>query len=59
MNHQTSNNQNRKRTHAGARESNEWTMQDFSLDQLVLPAQDKTRQDLERPNREFEKNVMG
>ncbi len=29
---------------AGARESNEWTMQEFSLDQLVLPTQDKTRQ---------------
>ena len=29
--------------HAGAWESNEWTKQEISLDQLVLPAQDKTR----------------
>ena len=33
--------ENRKRTHAGAWESNEWTKQEISLDQLVLPAQDK------------------
>ena len=38
--------ENRKRTHAGAWESNEWTKQEISLDQLVLPAQDKTRQEL-------------
>ena len=45
MNHQTSNRQDRKQTHAGAWESNEWTKQEISLDQLVQPAQDKTRQD--------------
>ena len=35
--------QGRKWTHTGAWESNEWTKQEISLDQLVLPAQDKTR----------------
>ena len=46
MNHQTSNRQDRKQTQAGVWESNEWTKQEISLDQLVQPAQDKTRQDI-------------
>ena len=43
MNHKTSNKQDKKRTHAVAWESNEWTKQELSLDQLVLPAQDKNK----------------
>ena len=51
--------ENRKRTHAGAWESNEWTKQEISLDQLVLPAQDKTRQEnLKNSIKSFEKKTF-